>query len=302
MEKRTSKKQKPSLGLSILSWRAWNTLEATLKSHQENGLFNHFDKTAIYFQDLCDKDIEIANRYGLDYTGGPNNGIALGMRNSANYLGTDYVLFLENDCPTIASPPEVQRELAIAIDYLMKGKIDVMRLRSRLYPGEGFADASKYLRYYLPRDPEPSVDITGLIPPAWKRWLRWIFKHYNVHLMKGRSLYVEKSPELLFPKTIHKTEDGIWIGDSSCMDWTNQSVLTSRKFFIDVLMPFVDTRLLRLSKVSKIRNDPERQLNCRWWRNKHFKIGQGPGIFTHNRFDGSWRPDHPAYEPSMSIT
>jgi hypothetical protein len=72
---------------------------------------------------LCDKDIEIANRYGLDYTGGPNNGIALGMRNNANYLGTDYVLFLENDCPTIASPPEVQRELAIAIDYLMNGKI-----------------------------------------------------------------------------------------------------------------------------------------------------------------------------------
>jgi hypothetical protein len=297
MQKRTSKNQKPSIGLSLLSWRSWNTLETTLKSHQEKGLFNHFDKIVIYFQDLCDQDIEIANRYGLDYTGGPNSGIAGGMRNGVNYLGTDYVLFLENDCPTIASPREVKHELALAIDYLMSGKIDVMRLRSRLYPGEGFADISNYLRYYLPRDPEPSVDITGFITPAWKRWLRWMFKPYNVHRMKGRSLYVEKHPELLFPSTIHKTEDGIWIGDSSCMDWTNQSVLTKRTLFSDVLMPYLDTHFLRLSKANKSRYDPERPLNCRWWRNHHFKIGQGPGIFTNNRFDGSWRSDHPAYEP-----
>ena len=297
MQKRTSTDLKPSIGLSLLSWRSWDTLEATLKSHQEKGLFNHFDKIVIYFQDLCDRDIEIANRYGVDYTGGPNSGIAGGMRNGVNYLGTDYVLFLENDCPTIASPHEVKRELDLAIDYLMNGKIDVMRLRSRLYPGEGFADITNYLRYYLPRDPEPSVDITGLITPAWKRWLRWIFKPYNVHRMKGRSLYVEKHPESLFPNTIQKTEDGIWIGDSSCMDWTNQSVLTKRTLFTDVLMPYLDTHFLGLSKASKSRNDPERPLNCRWWRNHHFKIGQGPGIFSHNRFDGSWRSDHPAYEP-----
>jgi hypothetical protein len=285
---------RPTVGLSILSWRSWKTLEASLEMHAKADLFANFDKTLIFFQDLCDRDIEIADRFGVDYTGGPNCGIGEGMRNAARQLATDYVLFLENDCPTIASPEAVRRELAIAVRYLESGAIDLMRLRSRLHPGEGFSDPMKYLRYYPARSPEPSVDISRFKTPRWKRWLRWLFKPYNVHLMKGRSLYVERFPEKLFPETIRKTQDGIWIGDSSCMDWTNQSVMLKRSLFLDLLMPYVDAHPSGL-ELHGFR-EPERPLNCRWWRKQHFKIGQGAGIFSHNRFDGSWRPDHPAHE------
>lgn len=293
MQNQTPNSRKPSLGLSILSWRSWNTLDTALKTHQDAGLFNHFDRSLIFFQDLCERDIEIAGKYNLEYTGGPNCGIGKGMRRAADYLGTDYVLFLENDCPTIATPQEVERELFLAVDYLENGIIDIMRLRSRLYPGQGFSDPMKYLRYYPPRNPEPEVEISDFITPAWKRRLRWIFKPYNIHLMKGRSIYVEKYPEKLFPDTILKTEDNIWIGDSSCIDWTNQSVLLKRTLFQDVLMPYVDAHPSGLELHGF--QEPERPLNCRWWRKQRFKIGQGAGIFSHNRFDGSWRPDHPAY-------
>jgi hypothetical protein len=282
-----------SLGLSILSWRSWNTLEAALKTHQKAGLFDHFDRSLIFFQDLCDQDIEIAHQYQMDYTGGPNCGIGEGMRRAAAQLGTDYVLFLENDCPTIAEPEAVERELALAIDYLERGIIDIMRLRSRLHPGQGFSDPMKYLRYYPAREPEPEVRAADYANPTWKRRLRWLFKPYNIHLMKGRSIYVEKYPEKLFPDVINKTEDNIWIGDSSCMDWTNQSVLLKRSLFLDVLMPYVDAHPSGLELHGF--QEPERPLNCRWWRKQRFKIGQGAGIFSHNRFDGSWRPDHPAY-------
>ena len=285
--------RKPSLGLSILSWKSWNTLDAALKTHQNAGLFDHFDRSLIFFQDLCDRDIEIAGKYGVEYAGGPNCGIGEGMRRAANFLGTDYILLLENDCPTIAAPPAVERELSLSISYLEKGTIDIMRLRSRLHPGQGFLDPMKYLRYYPPREPEPKVVIAEYITPAWKRMLRWIFKPYNIHLMKGRSIYVEKFPEKLFPETIRKTKDGIWIGDSSCMDWTNQSVLLKRSLFIDKLMPYVDAHPSGPGPVGF--QEPERPLNCRWWRRQRFKIGQGAGLFSHNRFDGSWRPDHPAY-------
>jgi hypothetical protein len=176
MQNFISDKNKPTLGLSILSWRSWNTLEASLKTHRDAGLFEHFDKSLIFFQDLCDRDKQIAEAYRLEFTGGPNCGIGEGMRRAARFLGTDYVLFLENDCPTIASPQQVQRELTLAVDYLEKGIIDIMRLRSRLYPGEGFCDPMKYLRYYPPRQPEQSVDFAVHVTPAWKRWLRWIFK------------------------------------------------------------------------------------------------------------------------------
>jgi hypothetical protein len=284
--------QKPTIGLSILSWRSWNTLDAALKTHRDAGLFDHFNQVLIFFQDLCDQDIEIANRYGLQYTGGPNCGIGEGMRRAAAFLATDYVLLLENDCPTIAEPEAIEWELGVAIDYLERGLIDIMRLRSRLHPGQGFSDPMKYLRYYPARDPEPEVPIAGYFTPAWKRRLRWIFKPYNIHLMKGRSIYVEKFPEKLFPEVISKTKDNIWIGDSSCMDWTNQSVLLKRSLFLDVLMPYVEAHPSGLVHGFQ---EPERPLNCRWWRKQRFKIGQGAGLFSHNRFDGSWRPDHPAY-------
>ena len=100
-EKTTDPLSRPSIGVSILSWRSWNTLEKTLTSYRDAGLFNVVDKVILYFQDLCDRDIEIAEKFGVQYTGGSNCGIADGMRNGANYLGTDYVLFLENDCPII---------------------------------------------------------------------------------------------------------------------------------------------------------------------------------------------------------
>jgi len=146
MQNDSSNRRHPTIGLNILSWRSWKTLDAALSTHRKAGLFDHLDKSLIFFQDLCDRDIEIANKYKLEYTGGPNCGIGEGMRNGAKYLGTDYVLFLENDCPTIATPREVERELSLAVKYLENGTIDIMRLRSRLYPGEGFSDPMKYLR------------------------------------------------------------------------------------------------------------------------------------------------------------
>jgi hypothetical protein len=294
MQTNSDNPKKPTLGLSILSWRAWNTLETSLKSHKDAGLFRHFDKSLIFFQDLCDKDRQLAGKYELEYMGGPNCGIGEGMRRAADHLGTDYVLFLENDCPTIAPPQQVARDLALAVDYLEKGIIDIMRLRSRLYPGEGFCDPMKYLRYYPPRQPEEAVDFSRFATAAWKRWLRWIFKPYNIHLMQGRSIYLEKFPEKLFPDTIHKTEDHIWISDSSCTDWTNQSVMMKRSLFLDILMPYVEAHPSGLELHGF--QEPERPLNCRWWRRQHFKIGQGAGLFSHNRFDGSWRPNHHAYE------
>jgi len=289
----------PGIGINIVSWRSWDTLEKTLATYRDAGLFSLVDKTVLYFQDLCDRDIEIAGRFGLEYTGGPNCGIADGMRNGANYLGTDYVLFLENDCPVIAAREEIGQQLSLAVEYLESGRIDVMRFRSRLFPGEAFSGIKKYLQYYNPVALEPEVDITGLKVSAWQRFLRRTFKPHNLLRMKGRGLYVEQYPEKLFPDVFEKTEDGIWIGDSSCMDWTNQSVLCKREFFTDVLMPYIDAN--PSSRTSNGFQSPERPLNCRWWRQQHFKIGQGSGLFTHQRFDGSWRPQHPAYDEAHAV-
>lgn len=291
----------PTLGISIVSWRSWKTLVETLHTYKISGLFDMVDRAVIYFQDISHRDINIANHFGVDYTGGPNCGIADGMRNAAEYLGTDYVLFLENDCPAIVDHPETRRQIANAIDHLEKGRIDIMRLRSRLTPGDDFCSAQKYLRYYEATDSEPLVQFDKLKRLGIRRRLRRIFKRYNLHRMKGRSLYVEKAPEVIFPEVIQKTEDGIWICDSSCMEWTNQSVLCKRDFFLTILMPYVDSHPSS-GKSSNGFQTPELPLNCAWWRRQHFKIGQGEGIFTHRRHDGSWRKAHPAFDQSKQVS
>lgn len=284
----------PSLGVGIVSWRSWKTLVHTLDTYKTAGLFDIVDRAVIYFQDMSDKDIAIARHFGVDYTGGPNCGIAEGMRREAKYLNTDYVLFLENDCPVAVDRLEMRKQIVCAVNHLQENRIDIMRLRSRLNPGDDFCSGEKYLRYYEPKDPESLAQVEKLRSSFVTRWLRRIIKPYNLHRMKGRSLYIEKAPENLFPEVIQKTEDGIWIADSSCIEWTNQSVLCKRDFFLERLMPYVDSHLS--SGNSNGFQTPERPLNCAWWRGKHFKIGQGGGIFTHRRYDGSWRKTHPAFE------
>jgi hypothetical protein len=284
-----------TLGVSIISWRSWETLEMTLSSYQEVGLFDFFDRVLLYFQDLGQRDIEIAAKFGLPYGGGPNCGIADGMRNAATELGTDYVLFLENDCPLIETRDEVEFQLKTARQYLESGIIDVMRLRSRLHPGEAFADVQKYLRYYPVRKKEPLVDIRPYRLEIMFRWL-WRVKRYNLSRMKGRAIYVEQAAEELFPEVIQKTAEGFWILDSCCADWTNQSVLCRRDFFtLTCSCPMLTpTRLRAPATASK---SPERPLKLPLVAaTSTFKIGQGKGLFTHRRVDGSWRKEHPAFE------
>lgn len=285
-------------GLAIISWRSWDTLIATLESYRNLGLFSHFDRSFIYFQDISERDRQIAAQFNLACSGGPKCGIADGMCNAATELATDFVLFLENDCPVIESADDVMHQLMGALNHLETGAIDVMRLHSRLHPGEAFSDVRKYLRYYEPQHPEPCVDLTTYQSEARHRRWRRFFKRYNLARLKGCAVYVEQAAETLFPEVIQKTADGIWIIDSSCADWTNQSVLCRRTFFTDILMPYVDAH--PSSRTSNGFQSPERPLNCRWWRNRHFKIGQGKGLFTHRRVDGSWRTEHPAYEDVLA--
>jgi hypothetical protein len=76
-------------GLAIISWRSWDTLIATLESYRGVGLVSHFDRSLIYFQDISERDRQIAAQFKLACGGGPNCGIADGMGNAAKKLATD---------------------------------------------------------------------------------------------------------------------------------------------------------------------------------------------------------------------
>jgi hypothetical protein len=278
---------KVPVSVGILSYRAPKTIAATLDAYAKHNFLDIFSEVKLFFQCVSDEDIQIAEKHKLEWCGRADNiGIQNGMRWVVENLNSEYILYLENDCPLVVDATTAEFEINRAVKYLASGQIDVMRLRSRFTPGEQFADVRKYTTVHTPSEIDERFVQTDEVQishqPEWRRFLkRFFYPSYGIRMM-GRSLYIEKGPERLFPKYVWKTDDGMYIVDSKVINWTNQSILTTKEFFLQML-DHAD-RHPRSRTVNGFQ-DMEKPLNGRWWRQQHFKIGVSDGLFTHKRLD-----------------
>ena len=282
------------IGIGILSWKAHETLRKSLVSYRDNGFLDMFDLKLIYFSDISEEDKAIAKEFGWDYAGGPNEGIAGGMKRLAENMDTDYVLLLQNDNPIIEDAAFAKNHILEAVRLMEEGKADLARLRHRWRVGEGFADVAKYIRYYKPQKiaaefdaKDHHMDTIGYC--HGKRLINRILKQHNVDRFKGRSVFIEENPEQIHPDFIRK-EEGFYIIDSAAIDFTDQCLLISRDKWLNIFMPYVDAN--PSSRAPNGFQAPETCINSPWWRNNHFKVLQGQGLFTHARYDGSFRHEH----------
>lgn len=282
---------KPSLGLGIVSWKSHETLRATLHTHRETNLAGAVDQAMVWFQDFSDDDLAVAREFGVQAEGGENCGVAEGMAKIATTLQTDLILFLENDCPVVESAEEVRTQLERARRLFSNDILDVLRLRHRWDVGDGF-QLRKYFAFYPPHHLHSEFSersqLEGSPSPAVAS-LRRLLRPGKASHLSGRGIYAEKFPERVHRSRIqrHATEDELFLTDSRYLNWTNQSVVTRRDFFLDPIMAYV--RRYPSRRTSNGFQSPERPLNCSWWRRQCFRIGVGRGLFTHRRFDGSWR-------------
>jgi hypothetical protein len=290
-----------TVGLGILSYKAHETLKKTLASLEQKNVRSFFDDSVIYFNDFCEQDKEIADAFSYRAVGGPNIGFTA-QQQLAEHIDADYIVLIQNDCPLIEPCSELEKQLTTAVELIEAGQIDLMRLRHQWRVGEGFCDVEKYARFYninavneafIAR--EHGLDEKKLNPTRMKYFKRY-FRPLKARRLIGRSVYVEKFPEKCFPKYIQRTGD-VLIVDSECIDYTEQSFLIQKEFFLNTLCRFINEnpkkRTLNGFQV------PEIILNCLWWRKKHFKIGVCKGLFTHNRFDDSFRKNHRYYNKKI---
>lgn len=288
-----------SLGVGILSWKSHKTLEKSLQSYEKIGFKDLFDDVKIIFQEISEDDKKLAEKYGYDYVGTEKNlGIQEGHRLIHENLNTDYILVLENDNPIIESRKITETILENSINLLEENKIDVMRLRHRWQFGEGFS-LEKYLtcfnitklhEKYIKSD----LDLKGV--SSLVRFFNNLFRPSKALRIAGYGLYFEKEPQKVFPKYVEKIGEEIYSVSSEIMNWTNQSVLLKKTFYGELLNYAYANPTKRTANGFQ---DLEKPLNSKWWRNQNFKVGICDGLFTHNRFDDSWRKTHHAYNSQI---
>lgn len=257
------------LAICILSWKSHKTLLKTLESYKKSNLFNYADENLIFFQEISAKDIEIANRYGLNYMGSEKNlGIENAWQTILENVKSPFVLFLEADCPLIEPEEEVQKQIATSIDLLKSDIVDIVRLRHRYETGYKFNILQKYKDFYG----------SGL-KNTLLRWLR----PGKAKRLLGASIYANENPEQIHPKEITKYNPTTYITSSKNMNWTNQSVMFKKELMLEQLLPYIRTH--PSSRTLNGFQDMEKSLNCRWWRQQDYKIAIGKGLFTHVRWD-----------------
>jgi len=287
------------IGLGMLSWKAHETLKATLDSYRQSGLCDLFEDKVIYFNDISEEDRAIAQDYGFRAVGGENQGIAVGTENLARAIESEHILIVQNDNPLVESADFAEGHLGEALALLQGGKADLVRMRHRWQVGEGFSDIAKYLKIHPLAERHPDFSALEALPAegpledCFAKKLQRLLRPRRAHQMKGRGIFIEAAPETLFADVIRR-EGGFLIVDSAAINFSDQCFMTSKRFFLDELMAYVNanpsSRTLNGFQV------PEICLNSAWWRSQHFKIAQGRGVFTHGRLDGSFRPGHHAYK------
>ena len=194
-----------TLTIGVLSWGAHYTLRNTLESYRFWGLDKLADQKIIWFQEISEEDIMIAQMYGWDYDGSSTNiGIAGGYKELVARATGSLFLFLENDWRLIQNP-EIQ--IITGAVLLEAGATDVVRYRSRKYPGN----------------------------PLWTLQFKGNELSRPEHLLD--CLHWEEHPEK-FPQ-IHKLPYGWYRTDARYANWTNNPTM----FRTDLLKSIVLTSL-----------------------------------------------------------
>lgn len=290
--------------IGLLSWKARQTLRKTLDSYREAKLAACADEFKVFFNEISDEDRKLAAEYGLEAVGSECNlGIWGGMDACANALSGEVILLLQNDCPVVSDPEETARILREGVELIRSGKADLVRLRHRFNQGEGIS-YRRFFDYHYVRELDPRAlaygDVgvpTDATEDSLLRRMRRLFRPLSARKRLVSAVHLERSPEVVYPQYV-KREGEFLIVDSALAQFSEQSLLISKALY------------LRLSdwcrahpRSRRINGAPvmEHALRSGYWYNGRFKVGFcDTGVFTHNRYDDSWRPNHASFNAAIS--
>jgi hypothetical protein len=254
-------------GLGILAWRNLDALDEVLAGYERAGLLGLFGERRIWFQEMDEKGLALAEKYGLTPGGtASNEGILGGFKRLATAMQSEVLLLLEDDLPLVEGPDEVRRQIDLATRLILNDRAQVVRLRSRRLPGQKFALKEKFDRYWGP----------GKLP-ALRRRLR----PGKAKRLAGGAVYQEEMAERKHRGLIDMTDEGAYLVSAACLPWTNQSIMISRDFYLKRIIAHAEAKPSR-RRVNGF-PDIEKEWNSPAWRHSGWKIAVPEGLFTHER-------------------
>lgn len=293
-----------ALSIAMLGWKAQETTAQTLETYARARLYDNAEEFFIYFNQYSELDKAMADRFGVRSLGTSENlGIWGGMDAEAAHAKGDYILFLQDDHPVVVSPEETAHWIDASIDFLKADRADIVLLWHRFDRGDhsGF---KSHFKYNFVHDLDPRAEggvVARNFPPDWNR--DTLMRKLRRTLRPGAWLrhsagvpYVEREPEKVLPKHIRRDGEFLVI-DSAVHPFSETPYLISKKFYNELSAwgkAHPSSRgILGLPVL-------EYTLNCRWWRQQHFRLAVcDTGVFSHRRVDDSWRRKHQAYNPEM---
>lgn len=259
-----TEQKSPSFGIGMLCYGRYETFRNALDTYRAAGLFEQADETLIAFNGLDDAGRALANQYDLPFIGSEaNSGILGGFKMLAEGLKSDIVLLLENDLPLIESADRARQQIETAKTALAQQEADVFRFRHRIHPGYRDQASQKYLRYY---------------GPSLLASMRRVVRPGKAKRMIGNSLYALTEPHKSF-REIELMPEGWLRLSAKHINWSNQSIMIRRDFFLENILAYAEANPSRRS-VNGF-PDIEKELNRPYWRKSGWRVGADLGLFTH---------------------
>lgn len=267
------------ISLCVLSWQQRRTLICTLQSLRHEDVLGLFAERILFFNEIEEEDQEVAVKFGFTAIGSDKNiGIFGGMRGLAEKARSTYVLFLENDCPLIASRAELVAMIDGALADMKEHQAPVFSMRSRRYPGEKCDRRARYEKRFQVVQPL-GTSTPPRRPSFWRRKYEDLRKPHLI----GCAIFAEERPDLRHPKAIKRTANGNWLTSSRYLNWSNNCLLVRREVLIGTIIERV--RAYPSPTTVNGHQDVEAALKLAgWWRRQNVPMGQSePGAFTHHR-------------------
>jgi hypothetical protein len=222
-----------SVGAGILSWKSEETLRATLESHRRSGFLDLFDEITILFQEVRDRDIALAEEFGIDWIGSDKNrniggGFSELLRNSR----TDYFFQLEDDLTLRGNLDRFRSTLIGAVSLIEDGAFDAFLCRRDDMIKAGY---TKYFRFRnFDHEANEGFQAQFKNSNALSRLYNRLTNPRQAERLLHKAVWLERKPEQAFPEYFQKKE---WNGRSYYVvsgvatRWANPALLAPRSFF-----------------------------------------------------------------------